>query len=62
MTLNGPLKTGDRIVITVLPDGYVYHVETREGAIRAKEPKARRFEGTVAQIRADGCVRECQLL
>lgn len=58
MTLDRPLEPGDRIVITALPDGYIYHVETREGAIRAKAPKARSFEGTIAQIRADGCIRE----
>jgi len=56
MALDRPLKPGDRIVITVLPDGYIYHVETREGTIRARELKARNFKDTITQIEADGCV------
>lgn len=54
MTLDRPLRPGDRIVITTLPEGYIYHIETREGAIRAKELRVRSFDETVARIQASG--------
>lgn len=50
MTQDRPLRPGDRIIITAVPDGFVYHVETREGSIRAGELQARSFKDTVARI------------
>ncbi|MBB1493086.1 hypothetical protein H5395_16555 [Paracoccus sp. MC1854] len=50
MTQDRPLSPGDRIIITAVPDGFIYHVETREGSIRAGELKARSFRDTVARI------------
>lgn len=56
MALDRVLEPGDRIVITTLPDGFIYHVETRAGAIKASEVEARSFEDTVARIQAEGCL------
>lgn len=56
MPLDRPLEPGDRIIITTLPDGYIYHVETRDGRIMVTEVRARSFNETVARIQADGCV------
>lgn len=50
MALDRPLRPGDRIIITAVPDGFIYHVETREGSIRAGELRARSFKDTVARI------------
>lgn len=54
MTFFRKLEPGDRIVITALPDGFIYHVETLEGVIRAREPQARSFGETVTRIEEDG--------
>ena len=56
MTFFRKLEPGDRIVITALPDGFIYHVETLEGVIRAREPQARSFGETVTRIEEDGLV------
>jgi len=50
MPLNHPLRPGDRVVITALPDGFIYHVETREGSIRSSDIKVRSFQDTLGRI------------
>lgn len=50
------LRVADRIVITCLPDGFIYHIETSEGRIQGGMSQARDFDSTIADIKFRECL------